>query len=85
MSVYDTFEETIEAVKRFARSDARCFLLRERMREDTLVEVLSQRGAYYTEANLIHYPLWQELKRRLPIKSPLTMKFLMADAVHEMG
>jgi hypothetical protein len=42
-------------------------------------------GAYYIEAGQIHYPLWQGLKLRLPVHYPLSIKFLMADAVHEMG
>lgn len=55
------------------------------MRADAIVEVLMHQGAYYIEAGQIHYPLWQELKRRLPVHYPLNIKFLMADAVHEMG
>ena len=85
VSVRGTFEETVDAVRRFARADARRFLLRDRMRAGAIVEVLSQRGAYYIEAGQIHYPLWQELKCRLPTDYPLTVKFLMADAVREMG
>jgi hypothetical protein len=85
VSVCGTFEETVDAVKRFARADARRFLLRDRMRAGAIVEVLRQRGAYYIEAGQIHYPLWQELKGRLPTDYPLNVRFLMADAVREMG
>jgi hypothetical protein len=85
ISVRGTFEETIDAVKGFARADARRFLLRDRMRADAIVKVLIHPGAYYIEAGHIHYALWRELKRRLPVTYPLTLKFLMADAMREMG
>jgi hypothetical protein len=85
VSVRGTFEKTLDAVKQFARADAGRFLLRDRMRADAIAEVLIRPGSYYIEAGQIHYPLWQELKRRLPLNYPLTLKFLMADAVREMG
>lgn len=42
-------------------------------------------GTYHIEAGPIHYPLWRELKERLPPDATLTVKFLMADAVRDMG
>jgi hypothetical protein len=85
ISVSGTFKETVDAVKRFARLDARRFLVRDRMRADAIVGILSQPGAYVIEAGQIHYPLWKELKRRLPAYYPLTVTFLMADAIRGMG
>jgi hypothetical protein len=85
VSVRGRFDEAVEAVKRFARADARRFLLRDRMRADAIVPLLNGPGAWYIEAGLIHYPLLQELKRRLAADYPLTVTFLMADAVRAMG
>jgi hypothetical protein len=85
VSVRGTFEKTVDAVKRFARADAQRFMLRDRMRADAIVEVLIPQGTYYIEAGQIHYALWRELKRRLPADYLLTVTFLMAEAVREMG
>ena len=76
---------TIEAVKRFARSDAQRFALRDRMRAAAMVDVITARGHTYIEAGQIHFPLWHELKWRLPSGYPLGVHFLMADAVRSMG
>ncbi len=76
---------TIEAVKRFARSDAQRFALRDRMRAAAMADVIAAHGRTYIEAGLIHFPLWQELRRRLPTGYPLRVHFLMADAVRSMG
>lgn len=85
VSVQGGFDETLASVKQFARCDARRFMLRDRMRADAIVRILAGRGAYYIEAGHIHYPLWQELKRRLPAAYPLKVNFLMRRAVREMG
>jgi hypothetical protein len=85
VSVRGRFDEVVEAVKRFARADARRFFLRDRMRADAMARLLCGPGAWYIEAGLIHYPLLRELKRRLPTDYPLTVTFLMADAVRAMG
>lgn len=85
VSVQGTFEETLVSVKRFAREDARRFALRDRMRSDAIAKILKGGGAFYIEAGQIHYPLWRDLKRRVPAECALKVKFLMADAVHAMG
>lgn len=85
VSVQGTFEETVGAVKHFARADARRFLLRDQMRADAVAEVLKQPGLYYIEAGQIHYLLWRELRRRLPDRYPLSVKFVMATVVRELG
>ena len=85
VAVRGRFAEAVAAVKRFARTDARRFALRDRMRADAIAPMLVGRGGWYIEAGPIHYPLWLELKRRLPAGYPLTVTFLMADAVRVMG
>jgi hypothetical protein len=85
VAVNGHFETAVEAVKHFSRMDARRFMLRDNMRAEALSEVLTGAGSWYIEAGPIHYPLWAQLKRRLPAGYPLTVKFLMADAVRTMG
>ena len=85
VSLRGSFEAAVAAVKRFARADAQRFWLRDRMRADAIAEILAGPGTYYIEAGQIHYPLWLELKRRLPTAYPLAVKFLMSDAVRKMG
>ena len=80
-----TFDETIDAVKRFARADARRFALRDQMRAEAVAAVLMNDGTHYIEAGQIHYPLFQELKRGLPAGYALSVTFLMAGAIREMG
>ena len=75
----------IEAVKRFTRSDAQRFALRDRMRATAMADFITAHSHTYIEAGLIHFPLWHELKRLLPAGYPLRVHFLMADAVRSMG
>jgi hypothetical protein len=84
-SLHGTFEETLETVHSFARADARRFVLRDRMRALEISARVLSPGSYYIEAGQIHYFLWRELKQRLPADYPLTIKFLMSDAVRDMG
>ncbi len=81
----DHFEDTINAVKRFARADAQRFALRDRMRARAMAALLKQSGKSYIEAGQIHYPLWCELRRRLPADLPIRVHFLMSRAVRELG
>jgi hypothetical protein len=84
-SVQGTFKDTVAAVKRFSRADARRLALRDRMRADAISGVMAEGGNFYIEAGPIHYPLWRELKERLPPEATLAVKFLMADTVRDMG
>ena len=81
----DDFDTTVDAVKRFARADAQRFALRDRMRARAMVALLQNAGPVYIEAGQIHYPLWHELRRRLPAGFPLRVHFLMTGVVREMG
>jgi hypothetical protein len=85
ISVQGAFGETLDAVKRFARADARRFALRDRMRASAIAPLLDEGGSVYIEAGQIHFPLFRELKRRLPDGYPLSVRFLMADVVKGMG
>jgi hypothetical protein len=85
VSTDGSFTATIDALKRFARSDARRFDLRDRMRADAMLDLLTAPGSTYIEAGQIHFPLWRELKRRLPSGFVLKAHFLMAGAVRALG
>ena len=85
VSTSGPLEATIEVVKRFARSDAQRFAVRDRMRAAAMADVITAPGNWYLEAGQIHFPLGHELKRLLPAGYPLRAHFLMADAVRTMG
>jgi hypothetical protein len=79
------FDATIDAVKRFARADARRFDLRDRMRAAAVAALLPETGRTYIEAGPMHYPLWREIRRRLPADCPVRVHFLMVDVVRRLG
>ncbi len=81
----DNFDTTVDAVKQFARADAQRFALRDQMRAEVIAVLLREPGKSYIEAGQIHYPLWRELRRRLPTGYPLRVHFLMADLVRKLG
>ena len=81
----NNFDITVHAVKRFARADAQRLALRDQMRAEAMVVLLRETGKTYIEAGQIHYPLWRELRRRLPTDYPLRVHFLMTDVVRELG
>lgn len=85
VSIGASFEATVAAVKRFARADAERFALRDRLRAQAIADVLTQNGRTYIEAGQIHYPLWRDLRQRLPDGFPLKVNFLMSDLVRSMG
>lgn len=85
VSLNGTFEEIVEAVKRFARSDARRFHLRDRMRAREVAERLSAPGSHCIEAGCMHYPLWKELRYHLPKGYPLKVHFVLAEVRRKMG
>ncbi len=84
-STTGNFETTVAAVKRFARADAKRFTLRDGMRARAMAALLRETGKTYIEAGQIHYPLWQALRRRLPVGYPLRVHFLMTGVVRQLG
>ena len=79
------FTNLLAAVRRFARADAQRFNLRDRLRAAAIPDLLKRPGRTFIEAGQIHFPLWGELRRRLPTGFALRVHFLMADAVRTMG
>ena len=85
VSVRGTFDACIEAVKRFARADAQRFALRDQLRTEAIIEIIAAPGRHFIEAGQIHYPLWRELKSRLPRGYRLRVCFLMAAILRTLG
>jgi hypothetical protein len=79
------FDAIVEAVKRFARADARRFALRDSMRAEAIAALLPESGSTYIEAGPMHYPLWRALRKRLPAGYPLRVHFLMTGVVRRFG
>ena len=80
-----TFEETIEAIIRFARADAARFKLRDSLRARALTDRMAEFGCAYIEAGSIHYGLYLQLKQRLPKKFHIKPLFLAHEALRIIG
>jgi hypothetical protein len=85
ISVAGTFEETVAAVKIFARTDARRFRLRDEMRADALAEVVGGYGSAAVEAGYMHALLWRLLKRRAAADARVRPVYLMQEPMAEAG
>jgi len=60
------FNETLRAVRRFARADAARFRLRDSLRSQELVRLVTEYPSAYIEAGEMHYPLFHLLLKGLP-------------------
>jgi hypothetical protein len=85
VSVNGTFEDTLLAVKRFARADAHRFKLRDHSRAEAIAAKLLGGGSFYIEAGMMHYPLWMVLKRRLPSEYKIMLDFPLRRSVRKAG
>ena len=80
-----TFEEAIEAIIRFARTDAARFRLRDSLRAQALVSLVHEYPSSYIECGLIHYQLWRLLRARLQSQARVQPLFLADAALTSMG
>ena len=80
-----TFEQTIEAIIRFARADAARFELRDTLRAEALADRMAEFRRAYVEAGSIHYGLYLQLKQRLPKRAHIRPLFLARKALHGIG
>ncbi len=80
-----SFDDSIEAVLRFARFDAARFRLRDSLRAQALALLIKQHPAVYIEAGLIHYPLWQLINKHGQNQLKVRPVFLADDAIKAMG
>jgi hypothetical protein len=80
ISMSASFEETIEAVKRFARKDAARFRLRDSLRAQAMASQAQEFSTVYIEAGVIHYALWRNLRQEMDTSVRLKLLFLADDA-----
>ena len=80
-----SFEDTIGAVKQFARMDAARFRLRDSLRAQELNLNVGKYSSSYVEAGVIHYPLWRLLRKQLLQPEKLQMMHLADEALKTMG
>jgi len=84
-AVTGTFDETVAAVRRFARRDAARFRLRDSLRAQALAGQLPEHESAFVEAGVIHYPLWLQLHRQMAVPGRLQVKFLSDAALKTIG
>jgi hypothetical protein len=80
-----SFDETINAIIRFARMDAARFGLRDSLRAQEIASMVKKYSSSYVEAGMMHYPLCRQLRQQLPGELPLKVIFLADDAMTSMG
>jgi len=79
-----SFEKALTAVIRFARADAARFRLRDSLRAQALAPLIAKYPSAYIEAGVIHFQLWQLLRRQLPKSSRMRPVFLADFALKEI-
>ena len=80
-----SFDETLVAVKKFARLDAARFRLRDSLRAQALVPLLEKFSSAYIEAGVIHYSLWRLLRLKLSSPDRLQPMFVARNALNSLG
>ena len=80
VSMRGSFEDTLQAVKRFARMDAARFRLRDSLRAQVLASLAPEFSSAYIEAGIIHYSLWSHLRRQVDASIKLELLFLAEEA-----
>jgi len=80
-----TFQQTVEAVKRFARIDSRRFVFRDRLRAEALAPMIQRYSKSYIEAGQIHFILMRMLRQTLGDTVAVKGRFLMDPVVRTLG
>jgi len=80
-----TFDETLQAICRFARTDAARFRLRDSLRVQALVSRVQSHAAVYIEAGPMHYHLWTLLRHHVRSPRRLKVLFLTDIALRTIG
>jgi len=79
------FDEVVRAVKRFARVDARRFVIRDRMRAEALAPVIARDRSVYVEAGQMHFALPGFLRTLLSGAPRILPRFLTAPTARALG
>ena len=80
-----SFEDSIEAIKEFARLDAARFRLRDSLRAQALEPVLTKYPSVFIEAGVMHYPLWRLLRRQMALQKRMRLVFIADAALDKVG
>ncbi len=80
-----SFKDAIQAIIRFARSDAARFRLRDSLRAEALAAELNKGSSVFIEAGVIHLALYHLLKKILPKPVQLKPVFLARKALKTLG
>lgn len=75
-----SFENIVATVIRFARQDARRFVLRDKLRARALARQVPEYTTSFVEAGQMHYFLWRRLHRALGRGYAVKPRFLIAPA-----
>jgi len=76
-SARGSFSKLVKTVKKFARQDARRFVLRDRLRAAELIEVVPKHASAFIEAGQMHYALWRYLREGLGTDFDVQPRFLL--------
>jgi hypothetical protein len=79
------FEKTLTSVKRFARTDAARFRLRDELRSQALAVSLSRHTTSFVETGVMHYAIGRFLRRQIPRTLRINSVFLADEVLRERG
>lgn len=80
------FDRMVEAACAFAAADAARFVLRDRLRAQSVARLVADRGGrVYVEAGYLHLRLVRELRRQLPPTTPIRPFYLLGDLYRAAG
>jgi hypothetical protein len=80
-----SFDDSLDAVKRFARLDAARFRLRDSLRVHALTKLVKKFESSFIEAGEIHYGLWRMLRQNMPQEFRVRPVFLAGAALKRLG
>ncbi len=80
-----SFDATIAAVQQFARMDAARFRLRDSLRAQEIRLKIGNYSSSYVEAGVIHYPLWQLLRKQMSQPEHVKVLHLADEALKTIG
>ncbi len=83
-SISSPFNEIIETVKKFAKSDAERFHLRDNLRANAIVNSLPEKGKIFIEAGAIHQYLSSVLSEKLADHCKINKVFSLENRIKEL-
>ena len=80
-----SFDMTVDAVKRFAQTDAARFRLRDALRAQALSVLIDNFSSSFVEAGMMHYPLKHLMKRQAPKHTLVKSVFPAKEVLQNLG